>query len=87
MALTKCPQCGQLLSDEAPACPHCGRPAGELRVTCPKCGGGEIEIADRGWTFLYGMLGAGRKVNVCRQCGHRMETRLHPVKRLPIRFK
>ena len=26
MALTKCPDCGKEISDQAPACPNCGRP-------------------------------------------------------------
>lgn len=26
MALTRCPDCGNTVSESAPACPHCGRP-------------------------------------------------------------
>ncbi|MCI8909554.1 MAG: hypothetical protein HFG09_02640 [Oscillibacter sp.] len=70
MALTNCPQCGSLLSTEGTACPRCGCSVEGLHVVCPKCGGREIEVADRGWTILWGMLGAGRKINVCRQCGY-----------------
>ena len=48
MGLTKCPDCGGQVSDQAPACPHCGRPAASPTVVsavqrptgtqCPKCG-------------------------------------------------
>jgi len=31
MALLKCPDCGNDVSDQAPACPHCGRPLGSAR--------------------------------------------------------
>ena len=33
MALTQCPDCGNDLSDLAPACPNCGRPAAARPVT------------------------------------------------------
>lgn len=51
MALIKCNECGQMVSDKASNCPQCGAPidhpikceeCGEtvpsLSVSCPKCG-------------------------------------------------
>ena len=40
MALIKCPECGQMVSDKAKACIHCGAPliaeeAGPLRISFP----------------------------------------------------
>lgn len=32
MALIKCPECGEQISDKAPACIHCGCPASEFSV-------------------------------------------------------
>lgn len=37
MALIKCDECGQMVSDKAMSCPHCGCPI-EKEVTCPECG-------------------------------------------------
>ena len=37
MALIKCSECGQMVSDKAEACPHCGCPV-EEPMTCPECG-------------------------------------------------
>lgn len=39
MALIKCPECGQPISDRAGTCIHCGCPIKtEQTVTCPECG-------------------------------------------------
>ena len=45
MALIECPECGQKISDKAPACIHCGFPLSLINETnkdsnaiCPKCG-------------------------------------------------
>ncbi len=37
MALIKCEECGQMVSDKAEACPHCGCPV-ERPLVCPECG-------------------------------------------------
>ncbi len=37
MALIKCGECGQMVSDKAEACPHCGCPV-EKMMACPECG-------------------------------------------------
>ena len=37
MALIKCSECGQMVSDKAAACPHCGCPVEKL-MACPECG-------------------------------------------------
>lgn len=37
MALIKCEECGQVVSDKAEACPHCGCPVEKL-MACPECG-------------------------------------------------
>ena len=37
MALIKCEECGQMVSDKASACPHCGCPV-KVQMVCPECG-------------------------------------------------
>lgn len=37
MALIKCEECGQMVSDKASACPHCGCPV-KRPLVCPECG-------------------------------------------------
>lgn len=37
MALIKCKECGQMISDKASACPHCGCPVSQLKI-CEECG-------------------------------------------------
>lgn len=37
MALIKCSECEQMVSDKATACPHCGCPMNTL-MACPECG-------------------------------------------------
>ena len=37
MALIKCEECGQMVSDKASDCPHCGCPV-EAPMVCPECG-------------------------------------------------
>ena len=37
MALIKCSECGQMVSDKASACPHCGCPIEKPKM-CPECG-------------------------------------------------
>lgn len=37
MALIKCEECGQMVSDKASTCPHCGCPV-KVPMVCPECG-------------------------------------------------
>lgn len=37
MALIKCEECGQMVSDKAENCPNCGAPV-EKKIICPECG-------------------------------------------------
>ena len=37
MALTKCIECGQMVSDKATSCPHCGAPIVKT-IVCEDCG-------------------------------------------------
>ena len=38
MALIKCPECGESVSDKAPNCPHCGLAIAGNIIPCPECG-------------------------------------------------
>ena len=38
MAIIKCPECGQQISDKAPTCPHCGVEIAGKVTTCLRCG-------------------------------------------------
>ncbi|BEG98509.1 zinc ribbon domain-containing protein [Bacteroides sedimenti] len=44
MALIKCPECGESVSDKAAACPHCGIAISGNIIKCPECG--EYVFAD-----------------------------------------
>ena len=37
MALIKCPECAQQVSDQAHACPHCGFGVADSLIQCPEC--------------------------------------------------
>jgi rubrerythrin len=47
MEQLRCPECGELIDDNASVCPHCGFPIeGEnAHIKCPKCG---FEIESKG---------------------------------------
>lgn len=56
MALIKCPECGNEVSDKAAVCPNCGveiAPAEVKAIICPECGS-EINPAQ----------------NICKNCGY-----------------
>lgn len=61
MALIKCPECGNNVSDKAKACPNCGFPVKDIisKKTCPECGN---EVSD--------------KVKACPNCGFPFEESL-----------
>ncbi|MBR6051314.1 MAG: UvrD-helicase domain-containing protein, partial [Clostridia bacterium] len=46
MALIKCPECGQQISDKADKCPHCGLPAAYFSVQQKKYEGNDIDYAN-----------------------------------------
>lgn len=59
MALIKCPECGQQVSDKAKSCIHCGFPIEEHvekieenKTTCQNCGSNNIN--PRGWCNCCG---------------------------------
>ena len=41
------------------------------KVRCPKCGSTEIGIANRGYSLVWGFIGSGKSMNVCKKCGHK----------------
>jgi hypothetical protein len=54
MALITCPECGNQISDKAPACIHCGCPVTKTK-TCPECGAiaNEIDAACKTCGFPF----------------------------------
>ena len=65
MALIKCPECGNEISDKAQQCIHCGYPIPKSnekiiittsKAPCPKCGAN--------WHIIEG------DNDVCKACGH-----------------
>lgn len=71
MALSKCNECGRVISDKASICPHCGCPLKNVIVRCPKCDCPNISITNRGHTLSWGLLGSKMKVNLCNDCGYK----------------
>lgn len=41
------------------------------RVVCPKCYSSSIATINRGYSVLTGLLGSGKPMNVCQNCGHK----------------
>ena len=56
MALIKCEECGQMVSDKASACPHCGCPV-KVPMVCPECGEAVLESLVQPLIALF-ILGA-----------------------------
>jgi zinc-ribbon domain len=53
MALTRCPDCGREVSDEAPSCPDCGRPIAVAPDAAPSPRPAQaIEVSTRRWKKL-----------------------------------
>lgn len=42
-------------------------------VRCPKCSSTQITTGARGYSMMWGFLGAGKTVNRCARCGHKWE--------------
>ncbi len=40
-------------------------------VKCPKCGCTDIGVANRGYSIVWGFIGSGKSMNVCKKCGHK----------------
>lgn len=38
---------------------------------CPKCGCTDIGVANRGYSIVWGFIGSGKSMNVCKNCGHK----------------
>lgn len=55
MALIKCPECGQEISDKATTCPHCGTPI----FVCPECG--QVSVGSPTMCPKCGYMNAGQK--------------------------
>lgn len=41
------------------------------KVKCPKCGCADIGVANRGYSIVWGLIGSGKSMNVCKNCGHK----------------
>ena len=60
MALIKCPECGNDVSDKATTCPHCGNPINkgeEQIICCPACGSSDIFTTQQGFSGLKAAAG------------------------------
>lgn len=40
-------------------------------VHCPKCNCTDIGVANRGYSLLWGFVGSGKSMNVCKKCGYK----------------
>lgn len=40
-------------------------------VRCPECNSKEIAVANRGYSLLWGVIGSGNSMNVCKNCGYK----------------
>ncbi len=45
----------------------------EDEVRCPKCGSAQIHAGKRGWSIAIGMIGSGKIVLTCLNCGHKFK--------------
>ena len=41
------------------------------KVSCPKCGCTDIGVANRGYSLMWGFIGSGKSMNVCKKCGYK----------------
>lgn len=41
------------------------------QIKCPKCGSTDIGVANRGYSIVWGFIGSGKSMNVCKKCGHK----------------
>lgn len=45
----------------------------ESVIRCPKCSSTQITTGARGYSMMWGFMGAGKTVNRCAKCGHKWE--------------
>ena len=45
-------------------------------IRCPKCGSTSIATTNRGFSIVWGFIGSGKTMNVCRKCGYRYKPSL-----------
>ena len=41
------------------------------QVKCPKCKCTDIGVANRGYSLIWGFIGSGKSMNVCKKCGYK----------------
>lgn len=41
------------------------------KVECPKCGCTDIGVTNRGYSLVWGFVGSGNSMNVCKKCGYK----------------
>lgn len=51
------------------------RSGGDRKIRCPKCSSTQITTGSRGYSMVWGFVGAGKTVNRCANCGHKWEPR------------
>ena len=47
------------------------RQSNESQVHCPKCGSTDIGVTNRGYSLMWGFIGSGKPMNVCKKCGYK----------------
>lgn len=74
MALIKCSECGNMISDKSESCVHCGAPM-ELKenlIPCPECSALIEDTAERCPMCGYPVI-PKRKLTPCPECGKMVE--------------
>lgn len=75
MALIKCPECGNEVSEKAKNCPNCGNPI-DTKIYCPKCGSDNVTVLSnlyKGAALFSGGIFAMNQVKSnykCKDCKH-----------------
>lgn len=41
------------------------------KVHCPKCNCTDIGVTNRGYSVVWGFIGSGKSMNVCKKCGYK----------------
>lgn len=41
------------------------------QVKCPKCKCTDIGVENRGYSLIWGFIGSGKSMNVCKKCGYK----------------
>lgn len=41
------------------------------KVHCPKCNCTDIGVTNRGYSLVWGFIGSGKSMNVCKKCGYK----------------